>query len=171
MNYISTPLSFLETDLALKLNRDLDNRIAMIDNLIELIVFTPKGSFLADPDFGFEYWNHEYANIHYRSFNNGQSITTADGNYHEITKAECQESIRRSLATYEPSLKNVSISIELNAASTDKQKRRKKVLSKHIVRIDIEGLIENGPGTFQPYKKEVVFLMEPTLKRGAAIAV
>jgi hypothetical protein len=170
MNYVSTPLSFLETDSSLKLNRDLDNRIAMIDNLIELIVFTPKGSFLADPDFGFEYWSHEYANIHYRSFNNGQSITTTDGNYREITKAECQESIRRSLATYEPSLKNVSISIELNAASIDKQ-RRKKVLSKHIVRVDIEGLLENGPGTFQPYKKEVVFLMEPTLKRGSAIAV
>jgi hypothetical protein len=165
MNCVSTPITFHEADSALGLERDLDNRIAMIDNLVELIVFTPKGSFLADPEFGFEYWNHEYANIHYRSFNNGQSLTTADGNYHEITKVECQESIRRSLATYEPLLKNVSISIELNAASMDKQRKR-KVLSKHVVRLVVEGFLENGPGTFQPYKKEVVFLMEPTLKRG-----
>ncbi len=164
MNCISTPLAYQDSDSRLRLDRDLDNRIATIDNLVELIVFTPKGSFLADPDFGFEYWNHEYANIHYRTFNSGQALMTVDGLYFEITRAECQESIRQSLANYEPFLKDVSISIELNAAQGEKQ-RNKKVPSKHVVKVVVEGFLENGPGTFYPYKKEVVFLMEPTIKK------
>ena len=164
MNCISTPLTYHESESGLKIERDLQNRKAAIDNLVELIVFTPKGSFLADPEFGFEYWNLEYANIHYRTFNNGQVLMTVDGRYREITRAECQESIRQSLANYEPSLKDVSISIELNAASVERQ-RRKKVMSKHVVKIVVEGLLESGPGILSPYKKEVVFLMEPTIKR------
>ena len=160
MNCISTPLSMHKTDSGLRLKRDLNDRKAAIDNLVELIVFTPKGTFLADPDFGFEYWNHEYANIHYRTFNSGQVLTTVGGLYQEITRAECQESIRLSLATYAPLLKEVNIAIELNAASAERQKK-KKVMSKHLVRIIVEGLFENGPGTFE----EVVFLMEPTTKR------
>lgn len=56
-------MAFIETPLTYKDNtgiivRSLEERIAMIDNFIELIVFSPKGSFLADDDFGFEYWNH-----------------------------------------------------------------------------------------------------------------
>lgn len=163
MNNVSIPLEYLETEETIRLKRSLDNRIATIDNLVELIVFTPKGSFLADPEFGFEYWNHEYANVHYRSFNYGQTVSTADGRYREISKAECQESIRRSLATYEPDLKDVNISIELNAAPHERR-GNKKVLSKHVVKIIVEGAVENGPGTYSPYKKEVVFLMEPTIK-------
>lgn len=164
MDCISTPLAFHKTDSGLRLDRDLNSQIAAIDNLVELIVFTPKGTFLADPEFGFEYWNHEYANIHYRTFNNGQVLMTVDGFYREITRAECQESIRQSLATYAPLLTEVSIAIELNAASVERQKK-KKVMSKHLVKIIVEGSLENGPGTLCPYKKEVVFLMEPTTKR------
>lgn len=164
MNCISTPLAYHEIGTGTRLERDLNNRIAAIDNLVELIVFTPKGSFLADPEFGFEYWNHEYANIHYRTFNSGQALMTVDGLYSEITRAECQESIRTSLNTYEPSLKEINISIELNAAQGEKQ-RNKKVPSKHVVKVVVEGFLENGPGTFYPYKKEVVFLMEPTIKK------
>ena len=164
MNSISTPLAIRQTDSGLRLGRSLGDHIAAIDNLVELIVFTPKGTFLADPDFGFEYWNHEYANIHYRTFNNGQVLTTIDGIYQEITRAECQESIRQSLATYAPSLTEVGIFIELNAASTGRQ-RKKNVMSKHLVKIIVEGSLENGPGSVCPYRKEVVFLMEPTTKR------
>ena len=73
MNYIVTPVSFLKTDSGLKLERGIEERISMLDNLVELIVFTPKGSFCADPDFGFEYCNHEYSNVHFRKFNNDQT--------------------------------------------------------------------------------------------------
>ena len=63
MEYISTPLSISDDG---QLVRDVNERITMLDNLVELIVFTPRGSFEADPDFGFEYWNHEYSNVHMR---------------------------------------------------------------------------------------------------------
>ena len=56
MKFIKTPLTYENGSAVIA--RSLDERIAMIDNFIELIVFSPKGSFIADDDFGFEYWNH-----------------------------------------------------------------------------------------------------------------
>lgn len=162
-NYISTPVSYPETESSLELKRDIDSEMQMLDNLVELIVFTPRGSFIADPEFGFEYWNHEYKNIQYRTFNSGQIGISSTGNYHEITKIECQESIRNSLLSYAPQLKRVNVSVELNAASSDGQQRR-KVQSKHRVSIFIEGDIDNGIGTSH-YKKDVAFLIEPTAKK------
>ena len=136
----------------------------MLDNLVELIVFTPRGSFNGDPDFGFEYWNHEYSNVHYREFNNEQTRLSYDGLYNEITKKECQESIRQSLSTYAPQLKQVLVSMELNSAEAEKQ-RKKKVPSKYVVKITVEGIIDDGLGTTCKYEKSVIFLMEPTAKK------
>ena len=70
MSFISTPLIFNNSGASIL--RDINDHITMLDNLVELVVFTPRGSFAADPDFGFEYWNHEYSNVHYREFNNSQ---------------------------------------------------------------------------------------------------
>ena len=162
MNYINTPLGFRESDASMAINRGLKDRMAMIDNIVELIIFTPKGSFLADPDFGFEYWNHEYVNIDYRSFNNGQTISSSSTPHHEITKLECQDSIRSSLASYVPQLINVNINMELNASYDG---GNENVKSKHSARIVVEGAIENELGTLAPYRKEVVFFMEPAIKK------
>lgn len=165
MNYIGTPLDIrVSSESKIGISREIKDRVAMLDNLIELIVFTPRGSFDADPDFGFEYWNHEYSNVHYREFNNGHTGMPANGLYNEITKNECQESIRQSLAAYEPMLKNVNIAIELGTAEIEKQ-TKKKVLSKYMVTITVEGVIEDGLGTTSPYRKDVMFLMEPTAKK------
>ena len=136
----------------------------MLDNLVDLIIFTPRGSFDADPDFGFEYWNHEYSNIHYREFNSEHTGYSGNGLNDEVTKEECKKSICQSLESYEPQLKDVNVSIEINAAEVEKQ-RRKKVLSKYVVTISVEGIIDDGLGTTTPYKKDVVFLMEPIAKR------
>lgn len=161
--FISTPLSFIErgSGSALELERDIDDRVKMLDNLIELIVFTPRGSFAADPDFGFEYWNHEYSNIHYLEFNNDLSGLSS---YNEVTKKECIDSIKHSLQSYHPQLKNVNISILLESANAEVQKN-KKVRSKYSVIICVEGVISDGLGTDRPYRKDVVFLVEPTAKR------
>ena len=159
MIFSSTPLSFNNTDTGINIVRDIDERISMLDNLVELIVFTPKGSFVGDPDFGFEYWNHEYSNVDYREFNNEQT-----GVLSEITKKECQESIRQSLSTYAPQLKHVTVSMELNSAEAERL-RKKKVPSKYIVIVKVEGIIEDGLGTTCQYEKSVMFLMEPTAKR------
>ena len=162
--FISTPLTFIElhSGNAVHLGRDIDNRIEMLDNLIELIVFTPRGSFDADPDFGFEYWNHEYSTIHYMDFNNDNSGTAIS--YNEVTKRECQESIRLSLLTYYPQLKNVTVLIDLAIADAEKQ-RRKKVMSKYSVKVTVKGVISDGLGTNRDYSKDVIFLVEPTAKQ------
>ena len=144
--------------------RNIEDRVAMLDNLVELIVFTPRGSFEADPDFGFEYWNHEFSNVHYKEFNAKQTGQGVGGLHNEVTKKECEESIRVSLATYEPMLKNVTVSIALDSAIA-KQRRKRRVASKYEVNVIVEGGLDDGLGTLRPYYKNVVFLIEPTVRR------
>jgi len=164
MKFASTPISFRNAESSITIIRDIEERISMLDNLVELIVFTPKGSFNGDPDFGFEYLNHEYSNVQYRDFNNDQTGIARTGLYDEITRKECQDSIRQSLATYAPMLKQTIVSIELNSAETDKQGKR-KVPSKYVVTIKVNGTIDDGLGTTCEYEKSVKFLMEPTAKK------
>ena len=164
MKFASTPIHFRSEESGISIVRDIEERISMLDNLVELIVFTPRGSFIGDPDFGFEYWNHEYSNVHYREFNNEQTGLSSNGLYNEITKKECQESIRQSLSTYAPQLKQVFVSMELNSAEAEKQ-RKKKVPSKYVVTIMVEGVIDDGLGTTCKYEKNVMFLIEPTAKK------
>lgn len=162
MPYIKTPISF-EDDSVL-ITRSIDERIAMIDNFIELIVFSPRGSFIADDEFGFEYWNYEYSNVHFLSFNHGQNTNYSNGLYNEVTLKECKESIENSLKVYEPQLKHVNVSIELGTASAGGN-TGSKLLSKYEVTIKISGMLDDGLGTLMPYNKDVSFLMEPTVKR------
>lgn len=162
MAFIKTPLTY-ENNTGI-IARSLEGKVAMIDNFIELIVFSPKGSFIADDDFGFEYWNHEYSNVHFRSFNHGQNGTYSNGLYNEVTLKECKESIEKSLSIYEPQLKQVYVSIELGSIKTENESNH-KLLSKYEVTIVITGVLDDGLGTIVPYKKEISFLMEPTVKR------
>ena len=161
MRFVSTPIQFI--DSGTKLLRNIEDRMLMLDNLVELIVFTTRGDFEADPDFGFEYWNHEFSNVHYREFNASQGTKTSSL-YNEITKKECEDSIKQSLASYEPMLKNVTVNIELDAAS-QRQRRKRRVVSKYAVNVIVEGGIDDGLGVLRPYRKVVVFLVEPTVKR------
>lgn len=151
-------------DQGARIQRDIEERQKMLDNLVELVVFTPRGQFDADPDFGFEYWNHEFSNVHYREFNTSQTGRIANGLYNEVTKKECEESIKQSLATYEPMLKDVIVNIGLDQAD-DKQMRRRRVHSKYEITVNVEGRLDDGLGTMRPYSKKVVFLVEPTVKR------
>ena len=162
MAFIKTPLTYEDNTGIIA--RSLEERVAMIDNFIELIVFSPKGSFIADDDFGFEYWNHEYSNVHFKSFNHGQNGTYSNGLYNEVTLKECKESIEKSLSIYEPQLKQVNVSIELGSIKTGNESNY-KLLSKYEVTIIITGVLDDGLGTIAPYKKEISFLMEPTVKR------
>jgi len=56
------------------------------------------------------------------------------------------------------------VSIELDAAA-QKQRRRRRVASKYVVNVIVEGGIDDGLGVLRPYRKVVVFLVEPTVKR------
>lgn len=162
MAFIKTPVSYDNNSVFI--TRSIDERIVMIDNFIELIVFSPKGSFVADDDFGFEYWNHEYSNVHFLSFNHGQNGNYSNGLYNEVTLKACKESIEKSLNVYEPQLKYVNVSIELGSIKTEGNTSR-KLLSKYEVTIRISGMLDDGLGTLMPYNKNVSFLMEPTVKR------
>lgn len=142
--------------------REIENRTAIIDNLIELIVFTPRGSFLADDDFGFEYWNHEYSNMNIRNFNNGQNGIFGHNTFNEITKIECQESIKRSIEAYYAQLKQIDVSIELQFIDME---QIRTIASKYQIIVKVTGLLDDGLGTYMPYCKEISFLMEPTVKR------
>jgi hypothetical protein len=166
MSYISTPIEFRSEGLQVEIVRDLEDQIPMLNNLVELIVFTPKGSFVGDPDFGFEYWNHEYSNVPYQDFNSGHLGNGTKGLGKELTKQKCEDSIRLSLSTYAPQLKNVLISIQLTPAE-ELERPRKKAISKYAVNIVVEGDIDDGLGTLNRYRKCVEFLMEPTVKRFA----
>lgn len=173
MDYIATPLSYRRDDTSIALARTAEERTAAIDRLVELIVFTPRGSFAADTDFGFEYWNYEYANVSSRDFNNGQSRQVGTSPYNEVMKSMCSESIRKSLARYEPQLKQVEVSVELNPAGrSDTQEkaygsewRPNRRRSKWKVSIFVSGMLDDGLGTVRPYRTSVSFMMEPTAKR------
>lgn len=168
MSFISTPLAYHDSPNEPLIKRNLESEVELLDNLIELIAFTPRGSFLADPDFGFEYWNHEYSNIQYRTFNSGQGMLLGSKIGQEVTKLECQDNIRQSLQTYAPQLKKVEVAVELNAAQYSERQSKKKVQSKHIVSIIVEGDLDNGIGTSR-YKKKIEFLMEPSAKKHFSI--
>lgn len=161
MEYIKVPISYTRNNVT-EIKREIEDRTSMIDNLIELIVFTPRGSFPADADFGFEYWNNEYSNVNFRDFNNGQNGAFVNGLYNEITRKECQESIRRSLETYDVLLKQIDVSIELRPVDPEPKKH---IASKFQVVVKVTGMLEEGLGTFTPYGKEISFLMEPTIIR------
>lgn len=168
MNYISAPIDFNSDDSRQMIVRDIDDRIRMLDNLVELIVFTPRGSFAADPDFGFEYWNHEFSNVQYRAFNNDQMGMATNNVLNEITRDECHESIQKSLATYAPQLLNVVVNMKLDIADNEAMSRR-NVKSKYVVSILVEGKLDDGTGTTTNYVKKVNFLIEPTLKKKVII--
>ena len=165
MEYITTPITPLDGAAhAVNLRRANGDIASMLDNLVELIVFTPRGSFTADPDFGFEYWNHEFSNVHYHEFNINQTGSVSSGLRNEVTRKECEDSIRQSLATYMPMLKNVSVSILLDSAF-EKGGHRKKAPSKYELNVVVNGSLDDGLGTRRPYSKAVVFFVEPTVKR------
>lgn len=166
MNYIGIPLTFTtSSDNSVPLiERNTIGVVDMIDNLVELVVFTPRGTFDADPDFGFEYWNHEFSNVNYREFNNDQVYRGDNGMYNDVSKRECQESIVHSLAIYAPQLKQVNVGIELSVVDPATQ-RKGNCWSKYMVTVIVSGLIDNGLGTTSSYNKSVSFLMEPTAKK------
>lgn len=166
MGFISTPIEFKEEELSsISIKRGIEDRIQMLDNLVELIVFTPRGSVSADLDFGFEYWNYEYSNIYYRAFNSHHSNAGYSGLYNDTILQECQDSIKRSLEMYEPQLKHIDVLIEINALNDNNQDRRRKVFSKYEVSVTVAGVLDDGLGMVRPYEKKVVFFMEPTIKQ------
>lgn len=134
-----------------------------IDNILDLIVFTPKGSFIADPDFGFEYWNHEFSNINVREFNNNYlGMVSNVKTLNEISRKQCEISLEESILCYEPRLHQPDVKVELDI---NNKKSRKSMPSKYEMRIVITGFIDDGLGIMRPYEKRISFMVEPIAKK------
>ena len=127
-----------------------------INNILDLIVFTPKGSFIADPDFGFEYWNHEFSNINVREFNNNYLGMVS------ISRKQCEISLKESILCYEPRLHQPDVKVELDI---NNKKSRKSIPSKYEMRIMITGSLDDGLGIMRPYEKRISFMVEPIAKK------
>lgn len=161
-DYIAIPLAinFDGTPVLKKETGDIER---CISNILDLIVFTPKGSFSADPEFGFEYWNHEFSNIDVREFNNsyiGMMSNTDSAN--DISRQRCETSLRESILTYEPRLLKPEIKIELEINS---RYHKRNTRSKYEMRILITGFIDDGLGVDRQYEKRISFMVEPVTKK------
>lgn len=134
-----------------------------IDSILDLIIFTPKGTFSADPDFGFEYWNHEFSNINVREFNNNYIGVTSDvKTLNEISRKQCENSLRESIICYEPRLRQPDVRVEIDV---NNKRSRKSMPSKYEMRIMINGSLDDGLGIMRPYEKRISFMVEPIAKK------
>lgn len=134
-----------------------------IDSILDLIVFTPRGSFIADPDFGFEYWNHEFSNINVREFNNNYlGMVSNVKTLNEISRKQCENSLKESIICYVPRLRQPEVRIELDL---NKKKGRKSLPSKYEMRILITGFLDDGLGITRSYEKRISFMVEPIARK------
>ena len=134
-----------------------------IHSILDLIVFTAKGSFSAVPEFGFEFWNHVFLNIDVREFNNSYMGMMSDAHaLNDVSKRQCEVSLRESILAYEPRLINPEVKMELEA--NDKIKSRRSQ-SKYEMKILINGFIDDGLGVLRPFEKRISFMVEPTVRK------
>lgn len=153
----------IHPDSSPNLEKDSGNVEKCIDNLLDLIVFTPKGSFHADPEFGFEYWNHEFSNLNIREFNNsylGMSPNLRPLN--DISKKQCEVSLKESIQSYEPRLQQPDVRVEMDV---NNHFTKETMPSKYEMRILISGYIDDGLGVKRPYEKRIVFMVEPIARK------
>lgn len=160
--YFSIPLS-IQLSGSPVFEQESGDMDSSIDRILDLIVFTPKGSFSADPEFGFEYWNHEFSNINVREFNNSYiDMMSSSQLLNDVSRMQCEKSLKDSILAYEPRLIHPEVKIELEINETIK---RNSPQSKYEMRIAIKGSIDDGMGIARPYEKRISFMVEPTVKK------
>ena len=158
----SLPL-IIRTEPAMFLEREEVLVEDSIDSILDLIVFTPKGSFSADPEFGFEYWNYEFSNVNVREFNNSYLGMLPDsGKNQGISRKECEASLRESILVYEPRLHKPDVKVEIDINGNY---GRKSNYSKYEMKILITGLIDDGLGVSRAYEKRIAFIVEPIARK------
>lgn len=161
--FIAIPLSYTSS-IPYELKWEEGEIENSINAILDLIIFSPKGSFSADPEFGFEYWNHEFSNLDVREFNNSYIGLMSDTkSMNDITRKQCELSLRQSILEYEPRLLSPDVKVELEI---NEKVRRSRSQSKYEMKITINGSIDDGLGVERPFEKKVSFMVEPTLKKG-----
>lgn len=160
MEYISIPISFQPSEQGFnaRVERNIQECITMMDNLVELIVFTPRGSFNADPDFGFEYWNYEFINVSGKDFNTNVGL---DEYSQQSAKERCETSIAENILAYVP--EKLGISNVIVDMSMQDYKHKGVDLCRKVV-IDVSAKFNGGTGTECNYNHKISFMVEPQIR-------
>lgn len=160
MIYCTAPLKWKEDADQLPLIRRQSIPVeVMLDNWMDMILFTVNRRFKADEEFGFSFWDNEFITLNFWNFN----TSTEEASLADMER--CKKSIVNSIRYYLPFLKNVQVEIEL---TMEKDKlNRKADHSKYAVRVSIAAEVEENEyaGTHAgAYHKNAVFYMDPFMK-------
>lgn len=163
--FYKTPLKIDDENLAIA--QELKSVKSSIDAFLELLVFTPKGGFKPDYDFGFEFWSNEFQNFVIKNFNNRTSDTNLVNNKGENTgKESCEKGLKKSIETYEPRLKNVRVDLQIEQNNVIKKNDRFKTNDiKYDVYIKIMGEMILSNLTSKDYEKDIQFSVGPVIRK------
>ena len=117
-----------------------------IDEHIDLILTTHYGEYKHDYNYGFIIWDKEFENMEIEKFNT-----------HNNPKEDIEKSIKRTLAQFEPRLKQVNVEIFFVYKRVFKGKN-----IKYFVDIDVKGIMLGARE--EEYHKKFQFAMGPLFK-------
>lgn len=80
----------------------------------------------------------------------------------DVSRKQCELSLKESILAYEPRLMNPEVKIELDI---NDRIGKNRMPSKYQMRIFINGLIDDGLGIARQYEKRISFMVEPTAKK------
>ena len=157
--YYQTPLNISEENLSIA--QEASSVRESIDSFLELAVFTPKGSFKPDADFGFEFWSNEFQNFVIKNFNSRTSDDKLLNNRGEKTnKDACERGLKKCIELYETRLSNVRVEMNLE------QKNSSGINEiKYDVHLKISGEMEIDKFVSENYTKEIRFSVGPVIRR------
>ena len=153
----------------LSFQRESESIRESIDTFLELLIFTPRGGFKADYDFGFEFWSNEFQNIVIEDFNqhiNESVLVNRRGD--STDQRNCIRNLKKAIEMYEPRLQNVKIEMNLKQKdNTQKSYLRNEVEdhTKYDVFLTIRGDIYLGMGNTEGFMKQVTFAVGPAFKK------
>lgn len=160
MNYCTAPLDFSENTDQVTVIRRLPLPVeVMLDNWMDMILFTGNRRFKADEEFGFSFWDNEFITLNLSNFNTSteqESLANLES---------CKQSIVNSIHYYLPFLHNVKVEIELTTKNDKSPWKADR--SKYAVHVTITALVgkNNAAGSAQKtYQKNAVFYMDPFMK-------
>ena len=163
--YYQTQLNISEENLSIA--QEASSVRESIDSFLELVVFTPKGSFKPDSDFGFEFWSNEFQNFVIKNFNSRTSDANLLNNRGEKTNKEaCEKGLKKCIELYETRLKNVRIEMNLDQNDVGKQGHNTGINEiKYDVHLKISGEMAIDQFVSENYTKEIRFSVGPVIRR------
>ena len=171
MQYSNSPIRFVnDAQLNLQIARPLSNISSVIDNWVDMVIFTSIRRFKADEEFGFSFWDNEFIAMNLIDFNHGADYKIVRRNNDREEKVQmsrsgirqCERSVRDSILYYIPFLKNLEVEVQLSMEKNKLTRRGEN--SKYVVRVLVKGRLTYNEyvGTREgEYHRDVEFFMDP----------